>query len=156
MQFMYSVFFLIIQSFCLYSYENSGNDHSHHMPQVEIKINNPHVQQKSCDWKFSGNVTVISDPSYRYAANYSVITQQASPELKHYFDHIVTPLMYYTTVQDHCCVLPGYIFPAGLRSCIQQLSQFSHSDPSTIPGLTQRLETYCTRIENILFNVSST
>jgi len=55
-------------------------------------------------------------------------------------------------INNHYVAIPGYVFPDGIRQCVNQLSQFSSSDAVLIKSLSKRLETYCSRIENILFN----
>src|SRR5579872_2009173 len=151
MQFLY-LFFLLIWTFSLVSYESSpsGNNNSRSIPSVEVKFDQP-IKQPSHNWNVSSNVSVLTNSSYRNAAHYTVLAH-ASPRLQYYFTHVVSPLMHDATVHNHCCVLPGYTFSAGFRDCINQLAQFSSSDSLLTANLAQRLETYCTRIENIVFS----
>lgn len=142
---------LLIYSFVLFGYEGSGktNDNSSYDMQY-VHIDSCQHRQAPSSWSFSCDVKTVPN-SYDYQANYSVIANNASPALQHYFAHTVMPLMYHATTQGYYYVLPGYAFDDGLRYCKNQLSQFSSSDAALISGLTHRLETYCARIETILF-----
>src|SRR5260221_7841227 len=145
------IYVLLIQCCSLFAYEFSHDTNKkNNIPHIVMPIQYPNAPVKS-NWSFSCDVKTVPD-SYSYSANYSVIAQHASPELKHYFAHTVMPLMYHTTTQGYQYILPGYACADGLRYCKNQLSQFSHSDAVSISGITQRLETYCARIETILFN----
>src|SRR5438309_1695607 len=143
------LFFLAIHCFSLFSYEFSHDGHNAH---VEMHVNNQQQTQPSNNWHFSGRAIATPDYFAMRPANYSIIAHQASPELKSYFSKIVSPLIHDSAIKNHYVAIPGYVFADGLRGCINQLSQFSHSDAVLIADLTKRLEIYCTRIESILFN----
>jgi len=143
---------MLMCSFSLLSYESSPDSGTAgNMPQAEMQLNN-HNMQPLNSWHFSANVHAIPNYSQLKLADYSVIAHQASPQLKNYFATVVTPLMYDAMINNHYVSIPGYVFPDGIRHCANQLSQFSHSDAALIKSLSKRLETYCARIENILFN----
>ncbi|HEX4068696.1 MAG TPA: hypothetical protein VHX42_01235 [Candidatus Babeliales bacterium] len=145
------VYMFFIQCAFLFSYENSpdnGNS-KHNAPQVEIYINTPRNLSPKNSWHFSTHVRELPDYSNLQRAGCSMI-DYASPALQHHFHKEIVPLMYNATIKNHCCVIPGYSFPEGLRGCINQLSQFSNTDVG-LSDLKNRLETYCNRIEKILF-----
>ena len=146
-------FFFLLHSFFIFSYESSPDryNNSYNTPHVEMQVNNYNAQQAN-NWHVSGRVITMPDYADNCSADYSVIAQQASPELKNYFAAIVAPLMHDATIKNHCVAIPGYVCPDGLRYCIQQLSQFSGSDAALIAPLAKRLESYCTFTERILFN----
>jgi hypothetical protein len=87
--------------------------------------------------------------------NYSIIAKEASPALQNYFTKIISPIIYQTTITNHHIAIPGYMFSNGLHYCINQLSQFSHSDKKVVKKLIQRLEIYCAKIEAYLFTGKS-
>jgi len=142
--------FLLAQCCYLFSYENlydrSNKDNT---PHIEMHVN--HNTQSSHNWRLSANITTIPDyADARTPIHYSVLNQ-ASPYLKHYFSNVVAPLIYSSAIADCYWALPGYAFPHGLRHCLYVLPQLIQSDTALIPSLIDRLETYCTRIESVLF-----
>ena len=152
MRFKCILLFLIIHYFSLFSYEFSPNDNIAYKAPAEIHGNYQMDTQPSNNWHFSGRVIARPDYSAARSTRYSVTAHQASPKLENYFTTIVAPLLYDVTIKNYYAAVPGYTFSNGLRGCISQLSQFSHSDAALITHLTKRLETYCTHIEGILFN----
>ena len=147
---LYIPIFLIFQCFFLLSYEFSYKNHT---LKPDLEYNNDHKQAKN-DWYVSYNVSVNNITPYFPGispADYSIITKKASPALRNYFDTVVSPLMYEATIENHFIALPGYKYPDGLRCCINQLSQFSHSDKKVIKELIKRLEVYCAKVETFLF-----
>jgi hypothetical protein len=142
--------FLLMQCCSLFSHESSrDSSNKYNTPHIEMRVN--HNTQPSHNWRLSANITTIPDcADARTPIHYSVLNQ-ASPYLKHYFSDVVAPFMYSSAIANHCWVLPGYVAPYGLRHCLHALPQFISSDAVLIPRLTDRLETYCTRIESVLF-----
>jgi hypothetical protein len=141
-----------MQFFSLFSYEFSPNDNIAYNAPAEMHSNYQVDTQPSNNWHFSGRIIAKHDSSAMRSTCYSVTAHQASPKLENYFTTIVAPLLYDVTIKNYYAAIPGYTFSNGLRGCISQLSQFSHSDTALIAHLTKRLETYCTFIEGVLFN----
>ncbi len=141
-----------MQCCALFSYEFSCDaNNKNNLPHVEVHVDQN--AQSSHNRHFSANVITIPDYSATKVPIYcNPLLYQASPQLQQYFGNVVTPLMYYSAIAEHYCALPGYIFSHGLRQCLHDLSQFISSDALLIPRFTDRLETYCTRMETILFN----
>ena len=136
-----------------FSYENSpsSNKSNNSAPQAEIHVNSQRDASPKNSWHFSTQIREVPNYSNMQRANYTVVVH-GTVELQNYFHHTIMPLMYDATVQNHCCVIPGYSFPDGLRGCINQLSQFSDADAVLISDLKTRLETYCNRIEDIVLS----
>src|SRR5579863_621393 len=142
---------MLMQCCFLFSYENSCDSNSkNNTPHVEIRVD--HNTQPSNNWRFSTQIREIPNSSNMHRANCSTVAY-GSPELQHYFHNTITSHMYDATIKNHCCVLPGYKLPHGLRSHIDQISQFSAVDAALVSNLKPRLETYCNRIENIVFKI---
>jgi hypothetical protein len=142
--------FLLMQCCFLFSHESSRDSSSKdNTPHIEMHVNhNTHLPN---NWRFSANIITIPDyADARISIHYSIL-YQASSQLKNYFSNVVTPLMYHSAIADRYWALPGYVFPHGLRHCLHVLPQLIQSDAALIPSLTDRLETYCTRIESVLF-----
>jgi hypothetical protein len=150
-----NVFFvsaILVQCCFLFSYEFSCNENNKNStPQAEIYVNSQRDASPKNNWNFSAQARKIPDYSSMQRANYSIVTH-GSPELQHYFYEQIRPLIHNATIKNHCCVLPGYVSPDGLRSCINQLSQFSVADALLVSELKSRLETYCNRIEEIIWS----
>lgn len=144
------VYILLIQFFSLFSYEASHE--SQKTSPVKISVDNHQQTQRSNNFDISCNVRTQPSDFYQFQANYSVITRDASAPLKQYFNEVIAPMFCATMIKNHYYILPGYEAPRGLRGCITELSYFSQSDSLIIKNLKNRLETYCTRIENVLFS----
>lgn len=147
------LYVILLQCSSLFSYEFScGNHDKNNIPHAEIHVNNHYDTSPKNNWHFSAHVSEVSNYSDMQPANYSVLFCQGSPELQSYFHNKITPLIYFTTIQNHCCAVPGYVFPDDLRSRVNELSQFSNTDGACILHLVDRLKSYCTRIEDIVFS----
>jgi hypothetical protein len=142
---------ILMQCCCLFPYEFSCDENNkNNTPHVEMHIN--YNTQPSNNWRLSANIITIPDyTDARTPIHYNPILYQASSQLKNYLGNMVAPLMYCSAIADRYWALPGYVAPHGLRHCLHALPQFIPSDAALIPSLTDRLETYCTRIESVLF-----
>jgi hypothetical protein len=142
---------MLAQCGALFSYEFSCNENNgyNNAPHVEMHINRN--TQPSYNCYFSVGVRDMPSTVNMHRANYSIIAH-GSPELQHHFHTVIAPLIYDATIQNHYSVIPGYRFSDGLYGCVNQLSQFSRDDSVLLSNLKNRLETYCTRIEGIVFN----
>lgn len=88
----------------------------------------------------------------RYIPVSHIVAEHGSLQLKGYLDSQITPMIRAVTVNNHYCVLPGYASPHGLRDCFAQESQFLRSDAFVVSKLNERMESYCTRVEKVLFD----
>ena len=105
------LYVILLQCSSLFSYEFScGNHDKNNIPHAEIHVNNHYDTSPKNNWHFSAHVSEVSNYSDMQPANYSVLFCQGSPELQSYFHNKITPLIYFTTIQNHCCALPGYYF----------------------------------------------
>ena len=147
------VYVLLIQCFSLCSsQEFSQVPHNAH--RIEMSPDRDYNVHSSHNFHLSGRLIKRSDRSYRYSANYSTVAHNGSAELNKHFNTVVAPMIYCATIKNPCVAVPGYNSPQGLRDCFVQASQFPSCDALVIEHLNKRLETYCTHIENILFDSS--
>jgi hypothetical protein len=144
--------FLLMQSYFVFSHENSCNNNSkNNTPQAEIHVNGQYDTSPKNSWHFSTQIREVPNYSNMQRANYTIVAHE-SPELQHYFYHTIAAHMYDATIKNHCCILPGYQLLHGLRSHIDQLSQFCGTDTVLASSFNTRLETYCNRIEAVVFS----
>jgi len=90
--------------------------------------------------------------SYMCKAQYSAIVCHGSDHLKHYFSTVIIPVMYNITIKNHANIFPCYTYSGGLCDLINRLSQFDGSDRAIIENLKVRLQSYCGRIEDVVFD----
>ena len=150
-RFILAVMVLLYSSLFSYEFSSDGGSSKNNIPQAKIHVNSQRDPSPSNNWNFSAHIKHVPQNANMQRADYSVVTY-ASPALQNYFHHTITQHMYDATIQNHCCILPGYQLPHGLRTHRDQLSHFAGQDAALVSHLTSRLETYCNRIEAIIFS----
>jgi hypothetical protein len=147
------LFFVGIQFFSLFSSNEFKQVHNNHKTShIEMNVDNHQNVGRSNSLQISSRFIKTPDTFYRCPANYSIVADQGSEQLKNHFATVIAPMIFTAAIQNYYRVIPGYESPHGLRDCINELSQFLHSDKTIIENLTSRLNSYCERIENVLFN----
>lgn len=146
------VYVLLIQFFSIFSSNEFPQTYNNNTPHVEMNVNRHQGVHSSGGCYVSSRLVEVPDRSYEYPANYSIVAHSGSAELNKHFNAVVAPMIYNVTVKNHYCAVPGSVLPQGLRDCFVQLSQFSSADALVIKDINKRLETYCTHIENVLFD----
>jgi len=147
-------FIMLIQFFSLFSsqeYRQLNNNRLHDAPHVQMNCDN-----HQADRPF-GHCYVSIQPGW--SNNYpapistrSIIADCGSLALNKHFDAVIAPMFCQAAVKNNYCAVPGYVSPHGLRDCFVQNSQFPLLDKAFVAKLNTRLESYCTRIEKVLFD----
>jgi hypothetical protein len=124
----------------------------------QICDNNVHAQISDNTYQSSHSkdhcfvyVTIEKPKSFSVPTSH-VIAKYGSARLKNYLATVITPMIRAVTMDNYYCALAGYASPHGLRDCLAKSSQFVRSDERVIEKLNIRIESYCTRIDEVLFD----
>jgi len=145
------IYVLLIQFCFLYS-SHEFHQVSNDAPHVEMNFNNHQDVRPAGHCYIRVETQKSKYPSMQIPASH-VIAKYGSLQLKNYLATVITPMMRTVTMDNYYCALAGYASPHGLRDCLAQTSQFLRSDERVvIEQLNTRIESYCTRIDEVLFD----